>query len=240
MESFDKDDLLGKFFNGKLDPEEQQTFDRLLKEDAAFRQQVTFERNVRKAITLTERARLKQELQSFRVSKPSTTGRAGRWTLIAASFAGIILISYLAISRFSEQSAENLYTSYYQPYPNMIAPVSRGNEADSPEAEAFASYDMENYAGSARLFDQLYNSGKAGYALLYAGISYLETGQTDKAIRRLKVLSNTENDFAPAARWYLALAYLKDGNRQAAEEALRSLTNHTEFSEQARQLLEAL
>ncbi len=238
MEKIDREVLLEKFLKNQLTQEERQQLDVLMNEDISFREQVLFEQNVKKAITRNEREDLKSFLRNIDSSKQS---KPFKWKAVAASFIGFMMITTITLFLFRDKPAEQLYLSYYQPYPNIIAPAVRGAADTSSIAKAFEAYDTENYILSAPLFDQLYESNRTSFALLYSGISHLENGQTETAIQRFQQLKTEDNDYKDIAQWYLALTFLKDGKRDFAEELLKDLAKRdTEFSEQVEELLKEI
>lgn len=238
MENSDKEYLLDKFLKNQLTADEQQQWNILLKEDQAFREQAFFEKNVKKALIRSEREELKSFLKSIEIPEEK---KPFRWRAIAASFIGFVAVISIAFFLFREKPSEKLYLSYYQPYPNVIAPAVRGEADSTSTAKAFEAYDTENYELSAQLFDRLYESDKLSFALLYAGISYLEIGKTDKATDRFLRIRLEKNELKDAAQWYLALTLLRENKRDFAEEYLKDLSKRdTEFSGQARALLEEI
>lgn len=238
MEKIDREYLLDKFLKNQLTADEQQQWNILLKEDEAFREQAFFEKNAKKALIRSEREELKSFLKSIEIPEEK---KPFRWRAIAASFIGFVAIISIALFLFRDKPSEELYAQYYQPYPNIIAPTVRGEADTSAIAKAFDAYDTENYELSAQLFDRLYESDKLSFALLYAGISYLEIEQTKTATQRFILLEAENSDLKDAVQWYLSLALLKDDNRKLAEGILNDLAKRdTEFSGQARALLEEL
>ncbi len=229
-----KEELIIKYFSRQLDAEEQKIFDQLMLDDTDFKNQVNFEKSTQEAIKRNERADLKRFLQGVDIPKQNKTFQ---WIAIAASFIGIVLISIFSIYYYSSTDSSNLYAEYFQPYPNEVAPLVRGENDDSPISEAFNAYELENYELSANLFENI----NEDYSLLYAGISNLELNQNQKAIDQLKTLSLQNGKYQDAAEWYLALAYLKNNETEKAKELLNSIVqNHQQFSEQASELLERL
>jgi Tfp pilus assembly protein PilF len=63
---------------------------------------------------------------------------------------------------------------------------------------------------------------------LYLSISYIKTGNPDKAIANLETtLNNSKNDnIMSATRWYLILAYLSKDDISSARKELKSYLNH--------------
>jgi hypothetical protein len=228
-----KNEYIIKYFNHQLEPNEQKLFDQWMMNDTDFINQVKFEKSVQEALKRNERAELKSFLKGIEIPKEK---KNYRWLAIAASFVGILFITIFSIYYSSEKSSTNLYAAYFQPYPNEVAPIVRGQNSSSPNTDAFQAYEKEDYELSAKLFENI----SEDYALLYGGISNLEIGQTQKAINQLKSLSLQNSNYQDVAEWYLALAYLKNNETEKAKKVLNSIDKNQQFSEQAVELLSNL
>ncbi|SHF95023.1 hypothetical protein SAMN05444372_101296 [Flavobacterium micromati] len=69
-----QDQLILDYFENSLSKEDKINFDYYLQIDVDFAEEVAFQRNVKKAITLNERKILKEILQSFENKKNQKTG----------------------------------------------------------------------------------------------------------------------------------------------------------------------
>lgn len=105
-------------------------------------------------------------------------------------------------------------------------------------AEAFTDYESGNYTTLQQLdlsnlpqtrsineSDSKENILKWGH--YYKGLAFLQTGNTKQAIINLHWVLNNQPDKAlrAKAQWYLALAYLKENNKEKAIELCRSIVN---------------
>jgi hypothetical protein len=234
----DKEQLLERYFENKLSQEEALLFQNYLETDASFAEEFAFQKNVKKAITLNERADLKQKLQSFETPK-SAKKWLSKWS-VAASIAVVLGAGYW----FMNQSSNNieLYEDYYQSYPNVVAPNVRGENSEDIKSEAFYEYDNGNYEKSLVLFSKIYDTDKDDYALFYKALSQMELQKTTEAIATFKQFDLGKNNaFTPFVKWYLALAYLKEKQQDKAIPLLKSLTeNENPQEDQAQKLLEDL
>lgn len=119
-------------------------------------------------------------------------------------------------------------------------------------AEALMDYESGNYATLQKLnlnnlpqtrgpeeTDRKKNILQLGH--YYTGIAYLETGNTGKAIAHFNwVLKNQpDTTLKDKTQWYLALAYLKENNREKAANELKKVKN-IPYSIPAKKLLIAL
>jgi tetratricopeptide (TPR) repeat protein len=234
----DKEQLLERYFENKLSQEEALLFQNYLDTDPSFAKEWAFQKNVKKAITLNERADLKQKLQSFETPK-SAKKWLSKWS-VAASIAVVLGAGYW----FMNQSPDTieLYEDYYQSYPNVVAPNVRGENSDNIKSEAFYEYDNGNYEKSLVLFSKIYETDKDDYALFYKALSQMELQKTTEAIATFKQFDLGKNNaFTPFVKWYLALAYLKEKQQDKAIPLLKSLTeNENPQEDQAQKLLEDL
>lgn len=214
----DIETLINNYFEKSLSSEEQDQFDFLMQNDANFSQEVNFQKNLKKAISLNERENLKKKLQSFETIKPKLWVFKPWYSAAAA----IVICSFAFY--LSQNSTASMYDEYYQTYPNVVAPTVRGENNSDIQSQAFAEYDNGNYQKSQQLFGLIYTSEKEDYALFYKGLSQLELNKTKDAIATFRTFDLTKNNnFIPYVKWYLALGYLKENQKENAIPLLQSL-----------------
>jgi hypothetical protein len=232
----EKETLINHYFEKLLSVEEQKQFDLLMESDVDFAKEVAFQKSLKKAITLNERAELKRKLTSFEPKKAKV--KSFKIWYAAAS---LFLIAGLGFY-FSQNSNTAIYEEFYQSYPNVVAPTVRGEQKEDIKSEAFYEYDSGNYEKSLALFSAIYESEKDDYALFYKALSQMELQKTNDAINTFKQFDlNKNNAFTPFVKWYLALAYLKDNQKENAMQLLKSLSeNENPQQEMAQKLLTEL
>jgi len=232
----EKETLINHYFEKLLSAEEQKQFDLLMQSDVDFAKEVAFQKSLKKAITLNERAELKRKLTSFEPKKAKV--KSFKIWYAAAS---LFLIAGLGFY-FSQNSNKAIYEEFYQSYPNVVAPTVRGEQKEDIKSEAFYEYDSGNYEKSLALFSAIYESEKDDYALFYKALSQMELQKTNDAINTFNQFDlNKNNAFTPFVKWYLALAYLKDNQTEKAMPLLKSLSeNENPQQEMAQKLLTEL
>lgn len=240
-----KEELLHKYFLDKLSTEESERFYALLETDSAFKAQFEFEKSVRRVIRAEERTALKAKLQGLEQDIQQPVQR--KWFYrtswrIAASVVILIAVSLYYYTSNVTADMERLYTLNYEKYPNTVYSITRGdNQDDSTEKMAFVAYETSDYAGAIALFTQLREEKQAGYIDFYLAQSYLGEGQLENAIAFFKRISAHTADFAEEARWYLALAYLKNEDKERAVQQLKAIVSEKGYKQQeASTLLEKL
>jgi len=215
-----KEQLIEHYFENQLSEEEQKTFQNYLEADADFAQEFEFQKKVKQAISLQERAALKKKLQSFEQPK-ATRNWISKWT-IAASIALVFGFSFWYMNQ--SQDSVDLYDQYYELYPNTVAPTVRGENNDDLKSKAFYEYDNANYQKSLSLFSAIYDYEKEDYALFYKALSQMELQKTKDAIITFKQFDSSKNSaFTAFVQWYLALAYLKEDQKENALVLLQSV-----------------
>jgi FimV-like protein len=131
---------------------------------------------------------------------------------IAASFSGIFYSGYL-------NNCSNLADRYYVAYVNIYELPSRGGETLHPTPAD---------------------------SLFFDALKQLEKGQNRSAAKQLATLQNKQAELHAttenAVKWYLSLAYLKNGQKSKAKELLHELINDSssEFKVEANGLLKEL
>lgn len=235
----DKELLLEKYFEKSLTEAEEIKFGKLLEDDADFAAAYAFEKNVRNALIRNEKAALKEKLQAFENEKPAKV-KSLRWYYAAACMVFLAGISLWITSQ--NESGAKLYDSYYQTYPNVIAPAVRGSQSDDIQSRAFDAYDNGDYQEAEQLFDEIYQDEQIDFALFYKGLAQLELEQYTKAEETFKQFDFSKNNsFTHYFKWYLALAELKTNDPKAAEILLTDLSKRDNpMQEMAKELLEEI
>lgn len=221
------EELIAKYFQDNLTSEEQNKFDKLLKEDAGFKEQFEFENNVQQIIKNKERKALKDKLKKF--EKESINPSVKKFSFwkplrIAASIAIILTAGWYLYNSNTSLNVEKLFTENYEKYPNTIYAITRDTTTDtSIEYKAFEAYEANNFQKSIVLFKELKESKNPEYVDFYLAQSYLNNNQLDKAIELFTDISTHKKEFSSESYWYLALAYLKKGEKEKAIKTLEEL-----------------
>lgn len=219
----DHEELIEKYFAKSLSNEEKSLFDQLMQSNDTFREQVVYEEEVQRAITLNERQALKKKLQSFEIKKPKRN-----YTIwyAAASFAVMLGIGFWTFSNDVDTNA--VYEEYYQSYPNVVAPTVRGENSTDIKSEAFYSYDSGDYTKALTLFSKLYDTEKEDYSLFYKSMSLMELKRFDEALSSFEQFDLQKNNgFTPYVKWYKALTLIKLEQEEKALVLLQELANST-------------
>lgn len=199
---------------------------------------------------LFSREELKQRLQQLEAEIqareeytdiPLTKIRKNNWKVCLLA---VLVIGLLGGYLLRDRHDERLFSRYYEPYPNVISYIERGETPpDELKADALALYENGHYAEALERFESLPSAlQNQPDILFYAGISCIETDQLDKAESYLgEAARQPDRGFTAQAQWYLALIHLKKSERKQARKQLKMLTQVAEvYKDKASQLLSEL
>ncbi|SHI41851.1 tetratricopeptide repeat protein [Flavobacterium terrae] len=236
-----KETLLIHYFEGTLTNEEKVLLFEKLENDAAFKAEFEFQKNVKAAIKLEERKNLKEKLIALENQRTPqrTKNLKVRWISIAASFVVFASVGYWILSLNSNDS---LYEDYYETFPNVEAPTVRGSIANDIKSEAFYAYDSKNYEGALHLFSEILDKDKDDYALFYKGLALMELERFNDAVTVFESYQEKPNSaFNNYIKWYLALCYIKTNQTEKSKNlAHKLIKSENPFQNQARDLLRDL
>ncbi|MEX0273131.1 MAG: tol-pal system YbgF family protein [Flavobacteriaceae bacterium] len=242
----DQEDLIYGYFSNSLTPDEKKRLDVLLRDNVEFRERFEFERRLKKTIVQAEGGKLKAKLQHFEtdasLGEDNTEGKelkhGGKrfpvW-MVAASVAVLIALGWWALMpTIGGVDSLALYQSNFEPYPNTVVNITRGENGDSLEAAAFMAYEMENFEMA---LDKLKGLKAQPYAKFYSAQSLLRLNRTEEAIVLLKENIDAGSHFVAESHWYLALAYLRVHQVDLAKDQLTELVREHSYKREAVQVL---
>lgn len=222
--------ILDRYFKGLLSKEEQLNLEELIRTDPDFKEEFEFRKLTQKAVILEKREELKgflKELDNEIVPDGRTRQLVARPSLlkVAAGLAAILVVAAL-IFQLGNSNEETVnsdsFLSYYSPYPNVVSPITRGDEINPEDIEksAFIAYESKNYGLADSLFSQVLPF-QQDYVSFYKGISKFELGQYDSAAKYFdNYLYSEGTQLRDQAKWYMALSYLVKGDTIKGKEEL--------------------
>lgn len=124
-------------------------------------------------------------------------------------------------------SGKELFAAWFEPYRDAsLEPATRGEGAPTPEETFYQLYWDARYTEAITTFGQLEPESKAKGDLRFLKANcLLAKNETASAISILKSPGRTR--FADEAEWLLALAYLRNGNLNGAEDLLQGIASNT-------------
>jgi tetratricopeptide (TPR) repeat protein len=262
MKEEDKIQLIEDYVNGQLSIEEKADFQQQLQQDPSLAQEVGLYKDIFSGLAIGGRKDMKAHLKALdeksfsqeaasKLQASVTENIKGKviqsfwqrnaWLTGIAACLVLGLVAFLWVSNSS--SANSLFAKYYAPYPNVVAAVERGETIQDATKQAMQAYESGDYTRAIQGLQQIANNDPEASSLyLYLGISYIETSQLDSAKVYLeKATADAASKLHTQAKWYLALAYLKNKEKEQAIVHLQSLSQESGvYAQKARQLLDDL
>ena len=240
-------DLINRYFENALSPKEQKLFNDLLQNDASFKEEFLFEKNLKKVIKVNQEEELKSRLSQIEEKATSNSGfmiMPKKW-MVAASLAIITSLGVWSIKSSYFPSNEAIFEDYFEADRNTVHPVVRGEVMKSIEYRAFVAYEYQDYYKAINLFNSVKRPGEA-HVFFYKGLCFLALDKYDEAITLLNQVAENSplvvnsSDFEEKANWYLALAYLKKNDKEQAIAKLTKLTEGQNSTYKKKEALEIL
>ena len=217
-------ELIERYFDNALSTEETEHLRERMERDSQLKKLFDREKLLINTIRVDAASRDLQFLQSLEASLSNPTqGKARTWYYYyaAAACAAILALALWMTSR--QEGPEQLYTAYFQPHPNIFEPVLRGASDGSLRSQAFQSYEQGDYRRAATLFSELMHDNQEPGMLMLLGNANLMIGNTTDAKKNFLDLISRYDELDVAAKWYLSLCYLRNGEVQPAIELLKEV-----------------
>ncbi len=175
-------------------------------------------------------------------ARASSMGMIRRiWYSAAAVVVLAVIVSMLVFKPFSQMTPAEIYTQYFSTFhkTDEIAELARN---DNDFLFAVQVYEAGDYDRAAVLFEMLSDSSDLrSWSLFYAGCSYMSLNRISRAADLFRlVVAEGDPGVVPAARWQLALCYIRQGDPAAAREHLELLETHPEYRRDAARILRLL
>lgn len=188
-------------------------------------------------------AGISEKGNTFQIEKKTKPGSIGKWIALAASILLIVGVS-VYIFQSNETQEQQLFSTYFSPRVHPDAPV-RGESVinlNEVEAKAMYAYEAEDFKKAINHYEILVREyPRNSKHALFLSISYLGVNNPEKAINVLSRLEKVDENYKSDIAWYLALAYLKNNEKNAARIVLESLVKEDSFyTESAIEILNAL
>jgi hypothetical protein len=228
------EELIALYFEEKLNAEQKVRFDDLIQNDEKFKAKFTFEAQLKKAIISTKKDELRNKLKQLEQPKK----RINYYAILAIAASLIIALGVFSLMQPSSSvSNDALFAQHFEPYSNIIAPTTRGEDKKDSISEAFRYYDAKHYKIASKKFKTLYTKTNTSYYLFYQGICELQLGNTETAIILFKTHQNYTDKLSSQTKWYLALAYLKANNTNEAKGLLKNIVTKKSYKYEASEVI---
>lgn len=235
-------ELIERYFDNALSPEETRDVAERLKRDYDFRK--LFDRE-KLLVDMIRFEAARRDLQYLRNLEESFSGKKSShlqyvyyYLAAAACIAAIVLLVWMPAK---DSRTQSLFAEYFQPHPNIFEPLLRNESDNSPRTRAFQAYEQENYQQAALLFTGLLTENEDAGMMMLLGNSNLILGNTEAAKQNFSGVIRISPGLRAGAKWYLALSHLKSGEPDSAKQLLLEVSaTGTPYAERAEGLLAEL
>jgi len=152
---------------------------------------------------------------------------------IAAAAVLTIGIVLTANYFFNSPTNDDLVATYFEPYDNVITIRGEKEELDN----ALLKYEEKNYSEALAIFLTYSENETANF---YAGECEMALKNYDKALISFEKTIKANGLFSEIATFHKALAYLGKGDKVQAKTTLISISEKSDFSKKAQNLLRDL
>ena len=211
---------------------EREAFELRMSTDGDFRAEVEVERDNIRAVELGGGSRLIKDISAEENGRERAYGGWSRYVKYAAVVA---LLATAAIWWFTRPPVnERLFAEYYAADPGL--PVAMSGTTDPAFADAMVAYKLGDHAEARSKWAPLLQNDPTNDTLrYYTASAALAMGDAALAIPLFEGLaSGTGSAFQVKSRWFLFLAYVKQGN--AAKARAVPLDDDPVYGERARAL----
>jgi len=223
---------ISKYLSGEMDAQSEKAFEQRLHNDKDLRNEFELHKEIQNALSEEDIMELREKLEEFGPSSQSKKKFRLKWgdaLAVAALVTVFIGIGMLWIYHSQITNPDELYASYFEPYPSIYSQRSIEAESESGnlKQKAFLAYEKESWRKAQDHFDKLLllQPEKTEY-VFYSGILDLKLNETHKAINHFRTVLNKKDPLLEdQIIWYIALAYLKEENIEKSTEYLQKIVN---------------
>lgn len=229
-------EYIESYFQQTLNAEERKAFETRCEADNEFAKEVAFYITTRQALREKLLAQKMQQWKDETVIKEQTTPvislekrktTFGRWVVYAAAACFILAISVYLFE--AQSSPQKLAANYIKEnYSDLSATMDASHDSLQLGREAYKNKD---YAKALQLFEGVQKTDPLNYdAIKYAGLTYLQQKNYNKALEQFDALSKLNTKFN-SGNFLKALTLLERNNRgdkEAAKVLLQKVVNEKE------------
>ncbi len=237
-------DLIERYFRDLLSEEERLAFEKRIESDEELKAEVDFHQDMLVAAqhegdTALKKMFQQQETKStnvanetVKIERPPTAKIFSLKKVMALAASVLFMVLSYWFYQQSLLGSPDLFANNFEQYPNVIAPIERGETATTTLEKAFAAYENKRYEEAISSFDQLENSTINFDVLFYKANALLALGKNNTAMQAFEQVVNSKTKFSAQAKWYLALTYLKQNNNVQAKTILEEIIKDKSFNYQ--------
>ncbi len=246
-------DAIHTYLKGRMDQETLRKFEEALSNNEELTDEVQWHKDFQDILLLAEKEDLQEHVQQLieeEKNQGSTKPNEAKVVPLQSfwrdnrrylSVAALLAIAFATSLLFFSSEPKPLFAKHLEaPYFSSPEKTRGGAKIDW-----IKSYQDQDYPQVVALLQQLEQKSElSNEQKLYLGLAYLyqEDNHTAEAIQYLKATQQKNPTlYNSTCNWYIALAYLKDGQKEKAKEYLQEIVAKQSWKHQeAKQLLEEI
>ena len=221
---------ISKYLSGEMDAQTEKEFEQKLQNDKDLRNELELHKEIQNALGEEDIMELREKLEEYAPSARKKKRFRLKWAdaLTAAALVALLVgIGMLWMYHSKITNPNDLYASYFEPYPSIYSQrsIDAESEVGTLKRKAFLAYEGENWEKAQNHFNKLLllQPEKTEYAF-YSGMLDMELNKTRNAIKHFRtVLDKDDPLLEDQAIWYIALAHLREGNLEKSVEYLQQI-----------------
>ena len=236
QELFEK---IENYLNNDLPGTDKEQFEKELQENEELRNEVQLHREMQTAIGDADTIAFRKKIEPLSSEKRSKKSISSSSILKIAAVFIVILATTFFLIQSKNNNGNGLFQDYYVLYP--VEDLLRGQSANEQRQQLLKKYSNMEFAEIVDDLESLSAEFPEDSSLqMYLGNCYLNTGADTKAVSLFDKIPADSKHY-DHAQWYLALAYLKEENREMAKKTLEHIVSRASIhKENALELLSEL
>jgi len=208
------------YLHNRMRSDERKDFEKQLKEDKNLKKEFDEHKSVFNAFKINEAQRLKAKLKAHEAQKSSKKRFISKPVLYSIAAIFVVLLGSSVYFNFFQQ---DIYKTYFEPYPNVYQPVVRGSSQNS--TTTFQYYENSAYEKAERGFKALLDVEEDPNLRFYYALSKLNQDKFAEASKEFEKLGSVDFEFSAEVLWFHALAELKLDHYEKAKILLSTMNN---------------
>lgn len=222
------------YLDGSMPKTDLVSFEKQLKTDSTLKEEVVNQKLTILAIQRFAAKQMKTKLNALDQENPYE--KRGWSTFLSldnlqrlSAAAALLTVALFFVFGIFTNNPDDLFDQYYEPYPNIVAPVFRSDGDYTEKEEAMMLYEQGKYKQAIMAFTQVIaEEENPSVFYFYNGLSYLSLGNSEKAIYNLQQVEGS-CQLAEQTEWYLALAYLQANDLENTQSFLDDILQDGAF-----------
>jgi len=225
--NMDNFDLIERYIQDKLTPEEKVLFEDRLEKEPALRNEKD---EIADLILGVESYGLKQKLHKRRIGEKSSAKTVKlkpkssfRKLAIAASIAAIFFCGWFVLNP-TKDSRKDLFVQAFSPDPGLPTPMSETKNYNF--YDAMVEYKVGNYEKAIEIWNSNVNNVEKDTINYYLGMAHINAGKLDLAHDYLFSIEN-ESAFYEKSKWFLLSILIRQEKYKEAKTLIKSIPSNT-------------